>query len=190
MHSAIYEFVKQQRDKGRIQGKVLEVGSLNFNGGVRDLMSEFDYIGTDMQASDEGSVDVICKAEDLLTLFDKEVFDSVIYLDSWEHTEKWREALYAQWEVLKTGGWFVVSIAGIDKGFHGYPSDYWRMTPNHISAIWGADAEDITNLNGISMGWAVQKIEALPDLSKIELISIHDEEAIRQAKSEFPAFLR
>jgi len=150
----------------KLKGTVLEVGSQNVNGCVRDLVPH--AIGTDMQAG--ANVDVVCRAEDLLKCFDAEAFDAVMSFDAFEHIKDWRGTVTAMWGLLRPNGWLVMTMASPQKGRHGYPDDYWRAKWEHILAIW-PDAEDMGTL-GVSMGWVVQKKRALPDLTKIELMPV------------------
>lgn len=164
MHNRIRDFVANNLD--RLKGEVLEVGSRNVNGCVRDLVPH--AIGTDMLAGP--NVDVVCPAEKLLEHFGAERFDAVFSLDAFEHIKDWRGFVTNMWGVLKPNGWLVIMMANPSKGRHAYPDDYWRANWDMVSAIF-PDADDMGTL-GVSMGWTVQKKRPLPDLSKIELIPV------------------
>jgi ubiquinone/menaquinone biosynthesis C-methylase UbiE len=151
----------------KLEGRVLEVGSYNVNGSLKQLLP--NRIGTDMRPGPE--VDVVCKAEDLLKHFPPESFDAVISAETLEHIEDWRGAVKGMWDVLKPQGWLVCTMASVKKGRHAYPDDYWRMLPEHVMRVF-PDCESCGNIGRISLGWTVQKKRALPDLSEIELIKV------------------
>lgn len=67
--------------------KVLEIGSLNINGTVRDFFTDCDYTGVDLGAGI--GVDVISKGEDLT--YKAKSFDTVISCECLEHNPKWAE---------------------------------------------------------------------------------------------------
>ena len=165
VHNEVQYFFIDNVDK--LEGKVLEVGSYNVNGSLKKLIPH--RVGTDMRAGPE--VDIVCNAEDLRKHFDAESFDAVISTETLEHIKDWRAAVTAMWEVLKTQGWLIITMASVNKGRHAYPDDYWRMLPEHVLRIF-PDAENVGEIGRISLGWTVQKKRALPDLSAIELIPV------------------
>jgi len=164
VHNQVRSFVAGHL--GKLKGEVLEVGSLNVNGCVRDLVPH--AIGTDMRAGP--NVDVVVQAENLIEHFGENAFDAVMTLDAFEHIKDWRALVTNMWGVLKPNGWLVITMASPSKGRHAYPDDYWRADWDMIGQIF-PDADDMGSL-GVSMGWTVQKRRELPDLSKIELIPV------------------
>jgi predicted SAM-dependent methyltransferase len=164
MNEEVRNFVQQHLDK--LKGDVLEVGSLNVNGSVRDLVP--NAIGCDMRKGP--NVDVVCDAERLIEKFGANKFDAVMTFDAFEHMEDWRWCVTAMWGVLKTNGWLVMTMASPAKGRHAYPDDYWRAKWEHVLQIF-PDAQDMSTF-GASMGWTVQKKRELPDLWLIELIPV------------------
>jgi predicted SAM-dependent methyltransferase len=163
MNEWIRGFVKKHVSK--LEGTVLEVGSLDVNGNVSDLVP--NAIRTDMRPGK--NVDVVCKAEDLHWHFD-DPFDAVLSLDALEHMQDWRGAVRGMWEVLKTDGWLVITMANQRKGRHAYPDDYWRADWKLIQRIF-PNAQGMT-MGTVSMGWTVQKKGDLPNLDEIELIPV------------------
>lgn len=162
MNDRIREYIVKHQDK--IHGRVLEVGSRDFNGNVSDLITE--SVKTDMEAGP--NVDIVCPAEKLVEKFGEESFDTVVSLDAFEHMEDWRECLKGMWGVLKKDGWLVMTMASYKKRFHAYPNDYWRASRVDIEKIFPS-LTGYEPLEGISIGWTVKKEGHLPDLSKIEL---------------------
>ena len=67
--------------------RVLEVGSLNINGTVRDFFTGCDYIGVDVGAGP--GVDVIAEGQDLD--YEDRSFDTVVSAECFEHNPYWLE---------------------------------------------------------------------------------------------------
>jgi predicted SAM-dependent methyltransferase len=155
MNQAGMDFAKKYA--GHFTGKVLEVGSYNVNGTVRDVLPV--TIGIDMR---EGpGVDLVCKAENLCQTFEPESFDGVVSTDALEHMERWRWAMEAMWDVLKPGGVMLLSLASPTKGRHSYPDDYWRMPMPMFIKMFGANQVLGTFENRTNMGAVVRKSEPL-----------------------------
>lgn len=70
-----------------IEQRVLEIGSLNINGTVRDFFIDCDYIGCDL--AEGPGVDVVAEGQEL-TYPDRD-FDVVISAECFEHNPFWRE---------------------------------------------------------------------------------------------------
>lgn len=149
MNRDVKLFIEKHKDK--LSGRLLEVGGLDVNGNLRHLFP--NAIVTDMR---EGpNVDVVCDAGNLIEHFGAESFDSVVSTEMLEHAENWREALVNMWGVLKADGWLVMTMASIEKRYHGYPHDYVRLLKEDILQIWpSANVEDVWPR---SIGWVVQK---------------------------------
>lgn len=140
----------------KIKGRVLEVGSKNVNGTPRDIAMTGDvesYIGIDMEIGE--NVDAVVNAKDLPNWNIGTRFDTVLSTCALEHMEDWFECLEGMWEVLKTGGYLVITMASLKKCYHPYPKDYVRFRPDQISEIFGAPVK--VEEMGISIGFAVKK---------------------------------
>lgn len=165
MHGRIRAYIEEHRHL--LRGLVLEVGAKETNGTIRDLLPD-DRIGVDIE---EGTgVDVVCAAEKLPERFDAGAFDAVVSCDAFEHMQDWRGCLRGMWHCLKDGGWLVMTMASPQKGYHGYPHDYWRCEWEHILDIF-PHADDMGKM-GASMGWIVKKRGPLPDLEQIDLLPV------------------
>lgn len=142
---------------GAMTGRVLEVGSLNVNGDVRDIINI--AVGVDMR---EGKgVDQVVNSSDLLAVFGPDSFDSVCSFDTLEHIEDWRAAMVNMWGVLKPDGYLCLSIASPRKGYHGYPHDYWRWDFNRFLLLFGENKISKTFDEGTSHGVLVKKTHPL-----------------------------
>lgn len=68
-----------------VNNKVLEIGSLDINGSVRQFFDNCDYIGVDL--GEGKGVDLVAKGEELD--FPSSIFDVVISCECFEHNPKW-----------------------------------------------------------------------------------------------------
>ena len=88
---------------------MLEIGSLNINGGARELLEKHAvvYVGIDMQ---EGpGVDIVADA----TVFSNpDSFDVVICNEVFEHLQDWDKIVQRSMENLRDGGIFIATMAG------------------------------------------------------------------------------
>jgi hypothetical protein len=81
MHSEAYNYVKQFAE-GRQFSRVLEFGSLDINGSVRDLFNADIYLGVDLQGGP--GVDIVADA----MFFDHPIkFDCVVCCEVLEHAK-------------------------------------------------------------------------------------------------------
>lgn len=157
MHPWVLDFAKRHAD--RVGGKVLEVGSYNVNGSVREVLPVAH--GVDMR---EGpSVDEVCTATNLLKRFGKESWDSVVSVEMLEHAEDWKGAVLNMWGVLKKGGAFLLTTRSPGFPLHDYPGDFWRFTTSDMKKIFpGAIIEPDTEAPGVGV-FAI-KGDSLPNV--------------------------
>lgn len=158
MNGNILDFARKH--KGKIAGNVLEVGSYNVNGSIRDILPI--SVGTDMR---EGpGVDQVCSVSDLISTFGPESFDCVVSCDALEHIEDWEAALVNMWGILKPDGYLFLTMANMRKGYHGYPSDWHRWPMVDFCKLMGQNTIVDCFEAGPSQGVVVIKSTAL-DLS-------------------------
>lgn len=95
--------------------KVLEIGSLNINGTVRDFFTDCEYIGIDIA---EGKhVDVVCEGQNYLAPDNS--FDQVISCEVMEHNPYWVDTFKNMIRVCKPGGLVVMTCASTGRAEHG-----------------------------------------------------------------------
>lgn len=108
MHEAVRNWVAWNlpRKKGL---SIAEFGSLDVNGGVKDLLNEpHTYVGVDIVFGP--NVDVVGDAAEFNKNGDS-VFDVVLCLEVFEHDEKWRDLVQSAHRNLRPGGTFIATCA-------------------------------------------------------------------------------
>jgi len=153
-----------RKHKKLLSGKVLEIGSLDVNGGLRDIL---DIYGVDMRKGP--GVDLVSPVQDLHNHFKTGHFDGCVSAGTIEHIEDWRGFVRVTWDLVKEGGYLVLTIASLQKKRHAYPDDYWRMTEEQIRTIYPRmeHYEEIgKKASGrcVSVGWVVKKEGELGNL--------------------------
>jgi SAM-dependent methyltransferase len=134
MHPESYHFVERVKNEYPDffhHKKVLEVGSLDINGSVRQFFQDCDYTGLDL-AQGKG-VDIVSIAHEFIQ---PETYDVVISSEMLEHDEHWEKSLKQMYANLKPGGLFILSCAGPTRPEHGtkrtdtysspFTTDYYR----------------------------------------------------------------
>ena len=95
--------------------KVLEVGSLDINGSVRQFFTDCDYIGIDL--GEGKGVDVVCQGQEYDAPTD--TFDTIISCECFEHNPDWVLTFVNMYRMTKPGGLIVMSCATTGRGEHG-----------------------------------------------------------------------
>lgn len=117
MHEEVRQFIKSVRaryPKSFFRKKVLEVGSLNVNGSVREHFWFCDYLGIDLNKG--RGVDMVCPAH-LFTAPYK--FDVVISTEMLEHDMFWSASLLQMYYNLKRDGLLIITCASDNRPEHG-----------------------------------------------------------------------
>ena len=129
-------------------GPVFEFGSYQVEGQVEyaDLRSLFpgtEYVGCDMRPGP--GVD---RVEDVsaLSLPDGSA-GTVLCIETFEHVFEVRRAFDEVFRVLRPGGLFVIT-SPLNFRIHGYPDDYWRMTPNCLRRMLAPYAGRLSGYQG------------------------------------------
>lgn len=112
--------------------RVLEVGSYDENGSIRDCFGP-DYIGVDMR--DGPGVDLTMNGHDLGVFFDASSFDVVVSTETLEHDSHFWSTLAQIGRVLRPGGTLLLTMRGNGFPHHAYPSDYWRFMPDCATTL-------------------------------------------------------
>lgn len=130
MQQKVYEFVESHSKD--VKGKVLDIGSLNVNGSLRELFKGSEgYTGLDMREGN--NVDVVANAHKLP--FEDDTFDCVTCVETLEHDDNPFKTLSEIHRVLKLGGKVILAASGINFPKHEYPFDYFRYTADGIKVL-------------------------------------------------------
>jgi adenylylsulfate kinase-like enzyme len=140
MHESVLAFVHEKIRPEDILGKdVLEVGSSEmFGGGARSFVTSLkpaSYVGVDVEAG--RSVDVVGKAEDLVSIFGEKRFDFVLSTEMLEHAIDWKGAVDNMKRVLRPGGILFLTARGPGFMYHAFPHDIWRFSADDFRRIFG-----------------------------------------------------
>jgi SAM-dependent methyltransferase len=92
---------------------VLEVGSLDINGTVRDFFASRKYVGVDV-APGKG-VDVVCKGEYLS--YPDNSFDVTVSVECFEHNPEWVATFQNMWRMSKD--FVIITCASTGRPEHG-----------------------------------------------------------------------
>jgi SAM-dependent methyltransferase len=129
-------------------GPIYEFGSYQVEGQVdyadlRSLFAGKEYVGCDMRPGP--GVD---RVEDVsaIKLADGSA-GTVLCIETFEHVFEVRRAFDEVFRILKPGGIFVIT-SPLNFRIHGYPDDYWRMTPNCLRRMMTPYAGRLTGYQG------------------------------------------
>lgn len=112
--------------------EVLEVGSLDENGSIRDLFNAEVYCGVDMRPGP--GVDVVCNGNNLHYWQDHS-WDIVVSTEMLEHDARFWLSLEEMGRVLKPKGYLMLTMRGNGFPHHAYPNDYWRFMPSAADSL-------------------------------------------------------
>jgi SAM-dependent methyltransferase len=129
-------------------GPVYEFGSFQVEGQVdyadlRSLFAGKSYVGCDMRPGP--GVD---RVEDVsaINLPDGSA-GTVLCIETFEHVFEVRRAFDEVHRILKPGGVFLIT-SPLNFRIHGYPDDYWRMTPSCLRRMLTVYNARITGYQG------------------------------------------
>lgn len=134
-HKEQQDFFKSVKEKFPDRFKdvsVIDCGSLDINGSLRDFFENPDYLGVDI-AHGRG-VDLVSRIHELNL---NKKFDVVVSSEMLEHDEYWRESLAKMYDLCKKGGLIVISAAGEGRPEHG---------TRRTGAIWGTSSDYYMNI--------------------------------------------
>ena len=97
-------------------GRVLEIGSLNINGTVRDFfVNSEEYVGCDL--GEGRGVDIVCAGHELA--YADGYFDVAISCECFEHDKNWRKTFSKMVDLVRVGGLVIFSCATTGRQEHG-----------------------------------------------------------------------
>lgn len=143
MHDAAFAFYKREL-QDMTPKEVLEFGSYNINGSVRDAYPQAkSWWGIDI--AEGNGVDEVA---DAVFYKSSKKYDIVICAEAFEHTEYWRDIVANAYNHLKDGGYFFASCAS-------------RARPAHSALDGGAlrDGEYYKNISPEEMTELMQAMD-------------------------------
>lgn len=113
MHDAAFAFYKHEMESLPALD-VLEFGSYNINGSVRDAYPQAkSWWGIDI--AEGNGVDEVA---DATTFKSNKQFDIVVCAEAFEHTPEWRQIVQNAYEHVREGGYFFASCASRERPAH------------------------------------------------------------------------
>lgn len=135
MHPSVMNWARQAVPTQAIAGqRVLEVGALNVNGSLREVLEPLgpaSYVGVDASAGP--GVDIVWDATRLTERLGVGRFDVVVCTEMLEHAADWRTVIEQLKAVLRHDGLLLLTCRGPGMPYHPYPEDYWRFSVMDIA---------------------------------------------------------
>jgi SAM-dependent methyltransferase len=134
-HPEQKEFVKNLKNKYPTffnKKKVLDIGSLDVNGSVKDHFINCDYIGIDIGPGK--NVDVVCEGQNY-DAPDKS-YDVVCSLECFEHNLYWTETFLNMIRLCKSGGLIFFTCATTGRTEHGTVNSLPQDSPLTVAYGW------------------------------------------------------
>jgi SAM-dependent methyltransferase len=134
-HPQQIDYIKTVRDRYPSNFKnsvVLEVGSLNISGTVRDLFKNCVYTGVDIGSGP--GVDIICEGQKYNG--PDRMYDTVISCECFEHNPFWLETFFNMWRMTKPGGLLVFTCGTTGRQEHGTVRSMPDCSPLTIQYGW------------------------------------------------------
>ena len=144
-----------RENRNLVKGPILEVGSKFYDPSTsidyRSIFPSFEYLGMDLESGK--NVDVVCDLtqdfDDFPEVLQSTKYQTVICCSVMEHVKDIYKAANNISHLVKKGGVLFISTPFIWQ-FHGYPSDYWRFTPEAIKFLFREFDFDTIGTNTIS----------------------------------------
>jgi len=114
------------------RSRVLEIGSLDISGSVRNLFAECDYVGLDVAVGK--GVDVVCEGQK----YDAPdaSFDVVISCEAMEHNPYWAETFRNMIRLCRPGGLVIMTCATTGRPEHGTARSGPGASPLTVELGW------------------------------------------------------
>lgn len=154
-------FLKQLFPDFYLNKRVLEIGSLDISGSIRQFFESCEYVGMDV-APGKG-VDVVCQGQD----YDAPdaSFDVVISCEVMEHNPYWADTVRNMVRLCKPNGMVVITCATLGRAEHGTARSSPDSSPLTVSLGWNyyknltkrdfesSDALDSLNYRAYAFQW-------------------------------------
>lgn len=132
--------VKKKYPKYFYSRKVLEVGSLDINGSVRDFFAHCDYTGIDVAPGK--NVDIVCQGQELN--HSDNSYDVVISCECFEHNPYWVETFKNMYRMTAKNGLIIMTCATTGRVEHGTSKTRPVDSPLTVQIGWGDYYKNLT----------------------------------------------
>jgi len=122
---AYVESIKAIYPKYFLSSKVLEIGSLDVNGTIRQFFENCDYTGVDLGAG--AMVDVIGEGQKLN--YADNSFDTTASCECFEHNPYWKETFENMYRMTKKDGLLFFTCATTGRPEHGTKNNFPDAAP-------------------------------------------------------------
>lgn len=114
-----------------VEPTIVEIGSQNVNGSIREAAPPCKYIGLDFEKAN--GVDIVLEDPYHLPL-PNQYADMVVTSSCFEHSEMFWLTFLEGVRILKTNGLFYINAPSAGD-YHAYPVDCWRFYPDAAGAL-------------------------------------------------------
>lgn len=112
--------------------KVLDVGSLDINGSIREHFADYEYTGIDIGPG--RNVDIVVEGQ--LYDADDETFDVVASCECFEHNPHWKETFLNMIRMCKSNGLIMMTCATTGRIEHGTTRSDPGSSPLTVKKGW------------------------------------------------------
>lgn len=134
-HTEQLNFIEQAKQKHTSHfsnAKVLEIGSLDINGSVRQFFTNCEYIGVDL--GEGKGVDIVCEGQ--LFEWESNYFDTVISCECFEHNPYWVDTFKNMINKCRSNGLVLMTCATTGRREHGTSRKGKDDSPLTIQKGW------------------------------------------------------
>ena len=119
-----------------VEPTIVEIGSQNVNGSIREVAIPGKYVGLDFQQAN--GVDIVLEDAYTFPLPDNYA-DIIVTSSCFEHSEMFWLTFLEAVRILKPKGLFYINVPSAGD-YHAYPVDCWRFYPDAAGALktWAA----------------------------------------------------
>jgi SAM-dependent methyltransferase len=134
-HGPQIEFVKRLKNdfpQNFNEIKMMEVGSLNINGSIREFFTNCTYVGVDV--GEGNGVDLVCGGQEVD--HPDETYDTIGSCNCFEHNPHWVETFTNMYRMAKKNGLVFVSVPTTGRAEHGTTASHPQDSPLTVAIGW------------------------------------------------------
>ena len=169
---------------------ILEIGSYDVSGSIRNLFSPQEYIGVDL--TEGPSVDLVCSGHEIDFL--PASFDVAISCECFEHNPHWKLTIQKMYHVLKHRGILCITCGGRGRPEHGTlrtSSSLFHASPASSYIGWNyynnLFFHDFLTVFDLSKDFSDYRFYRIPSSQDLYFIAIKQAPPLFQAKWKISA---